>query len=63
MPLCLQNKWGHLLVKEFISIFGVQGSNLVTDMVMVNNYMLTKYSLYLGHLALGTYLGLRKYLD
>jgi len=50
--------WGGLLVKNLISIFGVQGLNLTSDMVVVNNVMLTKYSL-----CLGTYIGLPSYLD
>jgi hypothetical protein len=29
-PLCLHVKWGGLLVKDLISIFGVQGSNLTS---------------------------------
>jgi len=39
------NKWGCLLIKEVISIFEVQWSNLPNDMVVVNVKMLTEYSL------------------
>jgi hypothetical protein len=41
----LHNKWGGLVVKEFNSILGVQGSNFTNDIVVINNEILTKYSM------------------
>jgi hypothetical protein len=37
---------GGLLVKDLVSIFGVQGPNYTNDMVMVKNDILTKYFFY-----------------
>jgi hypothetical protein len=41
----LHNKWGGLVVKEFNSILGVQGSNFTNDIVTVNNGILIEYSI------------------
>jgi hypothetical protein len=41
----LHNKWGGLVVKEFNSIVGVQGSNFTNDIVAINNGILTEYSI------------------
>jgi len=41
----LYNKWGGLVVKEFNSILGVQGSNFTNDIVAVNNGILIEYSI------------------
>jgi hypothetical protein len=62
-PQCLHIKWGGLLVKNLISILGIEGSNLTSDMIVVNNDMLTKYTLCLGGLGLSTYFPLPTYLD
>ncbi len=42
---CLHNMWGGLMVKEFNSILAVQRSNFTNDIVVVNNGILTKYSI------------------
>ncbi len=52
----LQNKWGGLVVKKFNSIFGVLKSNFTNDIVVVNNGILTKYSI-IKLPRIGAYLG------
>jgi len=55
--ILLYNKWNGLVVKEFNSILGVQGSNFTNDIVAVNDRILTKYSIPIKSLKLGAYLG------
>jgi hypothetical protein len=44
--LFCHNKWGGLVVKELISIFGVQRSIPTNDMVVINDEMLIEYFLF-----------------
>jgi hypothetical protein len=52
----LHNKRDGLVIKKFNSIFGVQGSNFTNDIIVVNNGILTKYSI-IRLPKLGAYLG------